>query len=506
MSIRTKLLLSYIGMILIPLVLFGMSVLLLIAVFFQDIQGAAGVSPGEEGRKWTPALIRDTFAKRDDLLYGFKFVAQYDPGRLTDRDFLSGIDDQLMSMKAGMIVVRQDGILYVSPLLDDTADLLGKLRHVETGPGRFGSHLTGNGRFFAVEKQEFTFPDHTPGTLYMLWDTSEMAQFFRRFFPLVILSLLIVLGLTNGLMTFLVSRSIIKPLFVLKRAAEQIKDGNLDHEVKLKRTDEIGELSQAFEEMRCRLRDSIRLQLQYEENRKELLSNISHDLKTPITAIKGCVEGMSDGVANTPEKREKYIEMIAKKAEEMDRQIDELFLFSKLDLKSLPFHFERLDITAYLRDCAWELRHDPQKQGVAISFEYGGNRPVYVIADREKLDRVISNIIENSMKYMKKEEKEIHIALFPKETEVIVSIRDNGPGIESAALPYIFDRFYRAEQSRNKSTGGSGLGLAIVKQIVEEHGGRVWAESAAGKGTVISFTLPKQTGQAGNGHETDPDH
>ncbi|WP_241254599.1 HAMP domain-containing sensor histidine kinase [Brevibacillus sp. SYP-B805] len=259
----------------------------------------------------------------------------------------------------------------------------------------------------------------------------------------------------------------------------------------MKRKDEIGELGAAFEEMRHRLSQSIRLQLQYEENRKELISNISHDLKTPITGIKACIEGIRDGIADTDAKREKYMRMIAKKTEEMDRLIDELLLFSKLDLKRLPFHLEPLDLAAYLRDCVEELRLDPRMEGITITFTGAHDRPVPVMADREKLRRVIMNIMDNSLKYMDKDQKEIRVELFDDESEATVRIQDNGPGIESAALPQIFDRFYRADPSRSTATGGSGLGLAIVKQIVEGQGGRVWAESRMGEGTSISFTLPK---------------
>jgi signal transduction histidine kinase len=252
--------------------------------------------------------------------------------------------------------------------------------------------------------------------------------------------------------------------------------------------------------MRVRLKQSIGLQLQYEENRKELLSNISHDLKTPITAIKGCVEGLLDGIADTPAKRESYLRMIGRKAEDMDREIDELFLFSKLDLKRVPFHFERLELASYLGDHEEELRLQPKNADITISYERQSMRNVYVQADREKLHRVIQNIVDNSIKYMDKEPKRLDIVLSETPDEAVVRIRDNGAGIAPEALPHVFDRFYRADQSRSGSGGGSGLGLAIVKQIVEEHGGRVWAESAVGEGTSILYTLPKSA-SAGAGGE-----
>jgi signal transduction histidine kinase len=351
-------------------------------------------------------------------------------------------------------------------------------------------HLQNGDRQYSVELLHFTFSDGNSGSVYFLSDMSPIASFFPKVMPMVAGALLLILCLTNGALTVIVSRSFIKPLYALKGAAEQIKEGNLDHGLTLGRKDEFGQVGAAFEEMRVRLKQSIGLQLQYEENRKELLSNISHDLKTPITAIKGCVEGLLDGIADTPEKRDSYLRMIGRKAEDMDREIDELFLFSKLDLKRVPFHFERLELASYLGDHEEELRLQPKSADVIISYERESARNVYVQADREKLHRVIQNIVDNSMKYLDKKTKRIDIVLSETPGEAVVRIRDNGAGIDPEALPHIFDRFYRADQSRSGSSGGSGLGLAIVKQIVEEHGGRVWAESVPGAGTSILFTLP----------------
>jgi signal transduction histidine kinase len=327
--------------------------------------------------------------------------------------------------------------------------------------------------------------------VYLLSDLKSFFNEARKFFPLLLLSLLLVIGLTNGFLTFLVSRSFIKPLYMLKHAAEQIKEGNLEQEVELNRKDEIGELGASFEEMRIRLNESIHLQLEYEENRKELISNISHDLKTPITGIKACVQGIQEGIADTAIKQEKYINMIAKKAEDMDHLIDELMLYSKLDLNRLPFHLEPIDLHLFLQDCVEELRLDPRMEEINLTFFVETDKPVPILGDREKLRRVMMNIIGNSLKYMNKVQKEIKVELFDDKTKATVHIRDNGPGIESGALSHIFDRFYRADPSRNTETGGSGLGLAIVKQIVEGQGGRVWAESQLGEGTSIYFTLPK---------------
>lgn len=303
--------------------------------------------------------------------------------------------------------------------------------------------------------------------------------------------LLLALIITNGLLTYFVSKSIIKPVNKLSEAAQQIREGNLDFKIEPMNKDEIGKLAETFEQMRSKLKESAELQKTYEENRKELIANISHDLKTPITSIKGYVEGIQDGVANTPEKMDRYIKTIYTKSVDMDHLIDELFLYSKLDLHRVPFHFEEVDLKSYLVDYIEELRFDIEKDGVVVSFHAERDISYIVMADREQLKRVITNIVQNSLKHMNKIEERIHVSLSLKEEDVLIQVQDNGIGIPKEDLPYIFDRFYRADPSRNRATGGSGLGLAIVKRIVEEHGCEIWAESKLGEGTSIFFTLKK---------------
>jgi len=174
----------------------------------------------------------------------------------------------------------------------------------------------------------------------------------------------------------------------------------------------------------------------------------------------------------------------------MDSLIDELFLYSKLDLKKEPFHFETVELDKYMRDYVEELYLDLLQQGIHIELHLL-NKPIYVTADREKLKRVLANLISNCVKYMNKDQKNISISLHERLGEVAVQVTDNGQGIDPSALPYIFERFYRAEQSRNSQTGGSGLGLAIAKQIIGEHRGEIWATSKIGKGTSVFFSLKK---------------
>lgn len=195
-----------------------------------------------------------------------------------------------------------------------------------------------------------------------------------------------------------------------------------------------------------------------------------------------------DGVADTPEKMDRYIKTIYTKANHMDKLIDELFLFSRLDLNKIPFEFENIDLREYMRDSIEELEFDLEKQGISLNYSSKADKPLYVKADRQQLRRVILNIIGNSIKYMNKEEKTISISLEETSDFALIMIKDNGMGVPKEDIPYIFDRFYRVDPSRNTSTGGSGLGLAIAKLIIDEHGGSIWMDSEENQGTSVSFT------------------
>lgn len=498
MSIRKKLILSHIAMIVVPTILFVLIAALLVASFFSE-KGAPNEA-SMKGNEWVS---------------GLSFLAQYEPGLLTNKPFLEQTAVRLKDAGVGIIVERNGRLEYASPFLAD-AGLLEKVQKNPSesrhwGPPFSRSQVKLDNASYSVTRTEFKIDDSgsgggVPAVLYVLEDTSGFARFFGMFFPILFLVLLLVIGTTNGLLSFLVSRSIVKPLYALKNAALQIKDGNLDYELTKVGNNEIGELGSAFEEMRLRLRDSIATQLQYEENRKALLANISHDLQTPITAISNCVEGLKDGIADTQEKQRKYYDMIQKKAFDMNRLIEELFLFSKLDLRKMPFHIVPVDLGGYMHEFVEELRHDPRLQDIRTVVKDGGGKPLYVMADREKLNRVLSNIVDNSVKHMDKTDKQIEIELMDGLDEVTVRIGDNGRGIDAASLPRIFERFYREDRSRNADTGGSGLGLAIVEQIIAEHGGRVWAESVPGEGLSLYFTLTKPERLGAERHENDTDH
>lgn len=290
-------------------------------------------------------------------------------------------------------------------------------------------------------------------------------------------------------------RSIIAPLNVLKRATKSIQEGNLDFTVTGNPKDELGRLCEDFEQMRIRMKDDIDTKLKYENDTRELISNISHDLKTPLTAIKGYAEGILDGVADTPEKRDRYVRTIYNKAVDMQVLVDELSFYSKIDTDIIPYDLRQVDVKDYFSDCADELSLDMEVKGISMVFSAEIADGTKMVADAEQLRRVLNNLIGNSVKYMDKPEGRISIHVSDDSDEpdrfIRVTVEDNGSGIEEKDLSHIFDRFFRADASRTPGKGGTGLGLAIAKKIVEDHGGRIWTESTIRVGTRMMFTIPK---------------
>jgi histidine kinase len=302
------------------------------------------------------------------------------------------------------------------------------------------------------------------------------------------ISSIIIIILTNSILTFLISKSIIKPLNSLKGAAERIKEGELDEGLSHIPRDEFGPVMKAFEEMRKRLKDSLESQLKYEEGRKELISSITHDLRTPITSIKGYVEGIREGVAATKEKQDKYLDTIFAKAVILEHLVDQLSLFSRLDTERIDFDFRQIDMIALIREALEEAKND--FTDLKAGLDNPGIDELQLKADKQHMKRVFVNLIENSIKYNDKECKEITVVLNVSEKDAIIEVRDNGPGIDEKALPHIFERFFRADPSRSSKVSGSGLGLAISKQIVIAHGGKIWAENRPEGGVSVFFSLP----------------
>jgi signal transduction histidine kinase len=491
---RLRLLLSFTTALMVTILLFGLTFYLITVAITGDVRSFSDFY--KIHYKLNPLT-----AAEERIFFELKNFAKEDPAKLMDHELLDDYDFQLRMVQAGLFVRKESEQLFISQSLREP-NLGTALPTYEMKNNEIRNTFNYGSRFFSYSKFDFTFPDQDRGSIYVLRERSPFAEMIRKMFPILIVVLFTVLLLTNMLLFRMITRSIIKPLNVLRQSAERIKDGDLQFEVKQQGNDEIGQLCMSFEEMRKQLKHSIQLQLQYEENRKELLSSISHDLRTPITTIKGYVEGIQDGVADTKEKMDKYLGTIHNKVVGLDRMVDELFLYSKLDLKRVPYSFEQTDLKCFLKDIVEELRFDLEMKSISIECNFP-DKSIMVVADREKLQRVVLNLIDNCVKHMNKSAKQITLRIAEQDDKALIEISDNGDGIGSEQIPYVFEKFYRGHSINESNTGGSGLGLAIARQLIEGHGGSIWAKSELGEGFSVFFTLKKAViaADGGAGHD-----
>lgn len=292
-------------------------------------------------------------------------------------------------------------------------------------------------------------------------------------------------------MWFWIYKRILVPLDKMRIATKKIADGNFDYELDEKDFVEIPFLYNDFEKMRIKLKENEEEKILSENAARELVSNISHDLKTPLTAIRGYVEGILDGVASSPQKVRDYLTTIYNKTNYMTKLIDELLYYSRVSGNEFSYNFEKTNVKEFLDDYVKDLYLELDT--IRINFSYSANvdADTMIDIDREQIKRALNNIVANAVKYMDKEDPEIHFRV--KETMDAINIRisDNGRGIDEKDLPHIFERFYRSDASRNTKLGGSGIGLSIVKKVIENHEGSVVAISKSGVGTDIDIVLKK---------------
>ncbi len=417
-----------------------------------------------------------------------------DPANFENQEYLSQLNERLKTHYSYLIVRKHQSLIFIG---DESLKMNGE-KFFEMLPENAvlnsslagGIYLDGDSQHL-IKQMDFLFPDGSEGSLFIVSRVDDFVPEVKSMVIEMFASGISILLVTGIFLTMWIYRSILKPLGKLQVATKKIRDGNLDFTLDVETDDEIGLLCQDFEEMRIRLKESQEEKVQYDRENKELISNIAHDLKTPITAIKGYSEGIMDGVASSPERLEKYIRTIYNKANDMDRLIDELTFYSKIDTNKIPYTYSKINVSQYFKDCIEEVGLDMEAKGIELGYFNYVDEDVVVIADAEQMKRVINNIIGNSVKYLDKRKGIINIRIKDVGDFIEVELEDNGRGIASKDLPNIFDRFYRADSSRNSSKGGSGIGLSIVKKIIEDHGGRIWATSKEGIGTEIHFVLRK---------------
>jgi two-component system phosphate regulon sensor histidine kinase PhoR len=227
-----------------------------------------------------------------------------------------------------------------------------------------------------------------------------------------------------------------------------------------------------------------------EKFRREFLSNISHEFKTPLFAIEGYVDALQDGGMEDPETAKKFLNKVSKNVERLSFLIKDLNEISKLESGEIPINSQKFELTALIKEVMESLELKAKKYKIELVFKDKYQEPTWVIADREKIRQVLINLVDNSFKYGK-ENGHTYISTFSLHDQILVEITDEGIGIEEKCLPRLFERFYRTDTSRSRQIGGSGLGLAIVKHIIEAHDQTINVRSTEGIGSTFGFTLQK---------------
>lgn len=322
---------------------------------------------------------------------------------------------------------------------------------------------------------------------------SEMGILFYLFTPIIFSILLVLIILI--LRSFYLKYHVLQPMEEISKSSKAIIEGNYDIPIVRARGNrllynEVDELTYGFELMRDQLKERREKEVKLKRSQKELISCISHDLKTPISTIKAYSEGLRDGIGNTEEKRKKYVEVIIQKSEVITKMINDLSEHSNAELNELKIEKSECYLDTYLKKTILEVKLLVEHYG--LTFEYQCNVPNLLVSmDKSRITQVIYNLIENSIKYTSGEDGKIKINVSYAETEkrIVFSIMDNGNGISLEDIPYVFDKFYRAEKSRSMSIPGSGLGLSICKYIVEAHDGKIKCKSNSVDGTEFIFTI-----------------
>lgn len=491
MKFRTKIKISFSLLISIPIMLMIVAMFAIFNMQVKDVEDSYGIKGvGLEGlANQTKIYSKLTENEYDTIISDIKET----PEKLADVKYISKLNDSL-NKKDSFIIAKQDGVVIFNGCEDSEADMVDKLpnyrgsyEYPKTPEGN--SYIYGDYKYL-VKQINFKVKGDDE-SVYIVTLMQPVLPQIKIMIIEIVVSFILITIFTTVVLLFWLQRSIGKPLEKMAEATTRIAQGDLDFKIQTDKKDEFGDLCNDFENMRIRLKESAEERIKFDEENREILSNISHDLKTPLTSIKGYIEGIRDGVANTPSKMDKYIKTIYNKTNDMEKLIAELSLYTKIDNNTATYDFKKVKVGEYFSDCVEEISVELESKNIMLTYFNYTDKDCMVIADPERLKRVINNIISNSVKYIGHKKGAVNIRITDENDKIHVEIEDNGKGIAKEELPYIFDRFYRTDSSRNSDQGGSGIGLAIAKKIIEMHGGKIWASSMENTGTIIHFVLNK---------------
>ncbi|MCI3921158.1 HAMP domain-containing histidine kinase [Paenibacillus sp. TRM 82003] len=498
MSIRLKLVFTYLfGILLTAMIVTMMGIGLLSAIVGYFLGGLA-----------KDQSLEEAFSRGIDIVVDLRYAERFAPEELSTSDFAAPIGDRLQPF-GGFLVVQQGDRWESYGALKEGEAFLAQLQRDVGTPGEHNDGAIVNSVWEERDllSLRYDFPKvDAPLSYYLIIDVTDTGEKGDRFQLFLLLGVAVLLGIILVPLIWITTMDIVRPLRQLERGSERIAEGDLNFSLQSKLRNEVGRVIRSYEKMRSELQRSISAQLALEESRKQLVSNISHDLKTPLTSIKGYVEGIREGIASDPEKLRNYIDVIYAKTLDMDRMIDDLFLLSKLDLEQERFHFEAVPLQEFYDQTMNELRMEYEAEGIELTGAYEAGQGAAASMDAQKIKRVLLNIVGNSVKFMDKPNPRIHVHFGRSAEEWVIGVTDNGPGMDPGELERIFDRFYRADANRNQNVAGSGLGLAIAKHIVAFHGGTIHARSEPGRSMTVLFTIPMNADRDGGAEHGETEH
>lgn len=484
MKIKERIALSNILMVVIPavvtVILLGIGAIVFYFAFFQEANPElVSEWEREEVREETVQLVQ-------------AFLSQEDP--LTYTDKLENMRKQLEENDM-LLFVMSDSVEVLRLGVADVPDWEKLIQAVST--------LNGNGIVSNDVYELFAKRAEVGGDLYQIYLYTPRLTILNHTLKMQIISyaillmgaLLIAIVVSQRILTRRVFRRIEKPIDLLAYGVQQISDGNLDYRIHYNAPDEFGPICAEFNAMAGRLKVSEELERKNSENRRELLADISHDLRSPLTSILAYVEGLEDGLADTPEKQRKYLATIKSKTTDIDRLVKKLFLFSKMDMGDYPYFPEKLDIGKEVGDFVAASREDYEKAKLSVTLvAYPDHTVIY--ADPTYFRSILVNLLDNSAKYQRDGGGHVWITVTREKQNVRLLVDDDGPGVSDNDLEQLFDVFYRADPARKNPNKGSGLGLAIVAKIVGKMGGSIHAENLKQGGLRMVIILPILEGDA----------
>ncbi len=304
----------------------------------------------------------------------------------------------------------------------------------------------------------------------------------------IILSMIAFVFVTSFLLARYILNHILLPLRKLRVGVEKIYEGDFSLRLEHKSNDEIKPVMETFNLMAQKLLDSVNERKIQEDRQKELVASISHDLRTPLTTIKAYVEGLIDGVANSPAKRTRYLQVIKKNTDELNNMIEELFMFSKISLGEKAIPLEEINLKEMLEFFVSEHNYAWKKAGATVTLKAQQN--IIIMGSYLLLERILLNIISNSIKYKPEYEIDCYIKLVGEDKIAILSIADNGSGVPEKELERLVEPFYRTDKARSRTEDGTGLGLSIAVRAVEMMKGAMRIENVKPHGLVVIIELP----------------